>query len=427
MDKGRNAAPKTTYRKSWLPHDLVSHSKPWCGIYADNRIWYWTGGKYKLGNRVVVRGGSSRDLAEKALRQIVSDIQRGGSLNIDEGTTWSVLLAKWVEEHDTDKEGTIRTRKSAIDAQLIPAIGDVRIVRTSRSTLAKVIDHCLRQTDIGESRFDSVMQTLNVVTKWAVQREYLMRNPFGFQEEVSDSVREGRKRIKAKRSKSPTKSGSAKGAYRPEDVPTWETILRLADAAAATVRRIDGCTRSARRMAAAIRVAAGTGLRECELLGLVKADIDFEHGYINLWRQIDRYETFGSDTVYAPLKGMDRMDAANPRRVRVWKKVEKDLRYLVKYAAPSGELLVLPANHKCKNVITWWEERTDVARSQSGFAWSLHILRHHYGSYSTATREDGGLGLSYATVQKSMGHRSLKTTMDTYIHNVRSEEDGWID
>jgi integrase len=415
---------KKTYNKSWCPADLVGQSKPWCGINGDNRIWYWTGGEYKVGDRVVARGGSSREEAEKKLRQIANDIERGGSLNIDEGTTWSVLLARWVEEHDTDREGTIRTRKSAIDAVLIPAIGDVLIVRTSRATLAKVVDHCLHKTGIGERRYDTVMQTLSVVVQWATQREYLMRSPFGDSDEVSEATRLGRKRIRNARS---TGAKQVKTSYSRQDVPTWAVIQLLAKAVEFVVRRTDNCTMSARRLAAGVRVAAGTGLRECELLGLIDTDVDFVNGYINLWRQLDRYSTHGSHMVYGPLKSSDRMDKSSPQRVRVWKKVEKDLKFLVKNAAPTGELFVMPSKAQCKNVITWWEQRTKTARTNAGFAWPLHILRHHYGSYSTATREEGGMGMSYAAVQKSMGHKSLKTTMETYIHSVNTETEGWVE
>jgi len=35
--------------------------------------------------------------------------------------------------------------------------------------------------------------------------------------------------------------------------------------------------------------------------------------------------------------------------------------------------------------------------------------------------------MSYAAVMKSMGHKTLKTTIETYIHDVSREDEGWID
>ncbi|MSY43569.1 MAG: tyrosine-type recombinase/integrase [Actinobacteria bacterium] len=357
----------------------------------------------------------------------MADVERGGNLNIDEGTTWDVLLAKWVEEHDDLREGTFLVRKSVIDALLIPSIGEVMIVRTSRATLAKLIDHCLHNTSIGVSRYESALTTLKVVTKWAIQREYLMREPFGTMEEVTEAISAGRKRIRNLR---PNNMGEVGPhgviAYSREDVPTWGEVTKLAKTVASVVRDADRDAVAARRAAAAVRLAAGTGLRECELLGLTVDDVDLVRGFVNLWRQVDRYVKSDLPRKYAPLKGSNVQDKSSPQKVHVWKKVKNDLEYLVKNAGPSGELFPKPSDTDCSTIVSWWERRTKVARETAQISWPMHMLRHHYGSYSTASREEGGMGLSYATVQKSMGHKNLKTTMDKYIHSVRSEHDGWV-
>jgi integrase len=82
------------------------------------------------------------------------------------------------------------------------------------------------------------------------------------------------------------------------------------------------------------------------------------------------------------------------------------------------------------NGITWWADAWGRALSEAakriGWTWVPHYLRHHYGSFSIADREDGGMGMHYTKVQKSMGHASPEITLRVYAHSVEGETEGWI-
>ena len=112
------------------------------------------------------------------------------------------------------------------------------------------------------------------------------------------------------------------------------------------------------------------------------------------------------------------------RRVRTWLSVKRDLTALVNAAGTDGALLP-PINGA-----TWWADQWGVilaeAMADCGWHWAPHYLRHHYGSYSTAPKSKGGKGMDYPTVQKSLGHASLKVTLSTYIHSTASDEKGWV-
>jgi integrase len=66
-----------------------------------------------------------------------------------------------------------------------------------------------------------------------------------------------------------------------------------------------------------------------------------------------------------------------------------------------------------------WAEVWGTARKRAGLpAWATpHDLRHHYASILIAS------GASVKVVQTRLGHRSAKTTLDTYGHLFHDEED----
>jgi integrase len=205
------------------------------------------------------------------------------------------------------------------------------------------------------------------------------------------------------------------------DVPTWEDVVRLSN----EVGDIAGGRASSQligqKYAAAVRVAAGTGLRLCELLAVTAGRVDLKNGFITVDRQLDRYKVWlpGTPMPTAPTK------TRSTHRARIWKSVEADVELLMD-GLEKDEALVKPYNG-----ITWWPYAWGRLLTEAGercnWTWSGHYLRHHYGSFSTAPVEQGGKGMSYSAVQKSMGHKTLQTTIETYIHDVSGEEEGWVD
>ncbi len=149
------------------------------------------------------------------------------------------------------------------------------------------------------------------------------------------------------------------------------------------------------------------------------SDVSLSDGTIRVNKQLDRYVAWEVDAPMAI-----RLPKHNlKRQVRAWTKIRADLRFLVNHAGEDG--LLIPRIGSASLWADAWAKRLDKARESINWTWTQHYLRHHYGSYTTASRADGGLAQSYAAVQSWMGHQQLETTMRTHIHDV-SAATGWI-
>jgi integrase len=384
----------------------------WIRVSQDGRISYYPNKVVGNGSpRRQIRGGKTFAEAMKRAEEIVAEVELGAKLKIDIDATWTTLFAQW-ERHHVNKaeEGTYRARMSAINRRLLAAIGDVRLIDTDRSTLTTVIDAAIASGN-GASSLDSEVQTLTSIAKWAEERLWLPEDVFGSPSKKRDAIKRGRSL--AASNNTPEEIGL-------QDVPTWQEVLNLANSFHDVILNETGDKILAKRFAAAIRVNAGSGLRQCELLAVNKWDVSLTEGTIKVNKQLDRYtpwETGVSMTTRPPKYEMT-------RRVRAWSKVQKDLKFLVDRAGEDG--LLIPRIGSASLWADAWAKRLDKARESVNWRWTQHYLRHHYGSYSTASRDDGGLGQSYSAVQTWMGHKQLETTMRTYIHDV-SAAGGWIE
>jgi integrase len=385
----------------------------WIRVSQDGRISYYP-------NRVVgdgsprrqLRGGKTFAEAMKRAEEIVAEVEIGAKLKIDIDATWTILFAQWERHHvNVIEEGTYRARMSAINRRLLVVIGNIRLIDTDRSTLTAVIDAAVASGN-GSASLDSEVQTLTSIAKWAEERLWLTEDAFGPLSKVRATIKRGR--------------GLAASNNTPEekigmrDVPTWQEVLNLANSFHDVILNETGDKILAKQFAAAVRVNAGCGLRQCELLALTTSDVSLSDGTIKVDKQLDRYIPWEVGVSMATRPPKYKM----ARRVRAWTKIQKDLKFLVDRAGEDG--LLIPRIGSASLWADAWAKRLDKAREAVDWRWTQHYLRHHYGSYSTASRDDGGLGQSYPAVQTWMGHKHLETTMRTYIHDV-SAAIGWVE
>lgn len=384
----------------------------WIRVSADGRISYYPNKQVGKGSpRKQIRGGKTFAEAMKRAEEIVAEVEIGAKLKIDLEATWATLFAQWERHHvNVIGEGTYRARMSAINRRLLAAIGDVRLIDTDRSTLTAVIDAAVASGN-GASSLESEVQTLTSIAKWAEERLWLPDDAFGSVSKVRDAIKRGR--YLAASNKFPEEKISLK------DVPTWQEVLDLADAFYEVILEETDDEILAERFAAAVRVNAGSGLRQCELLALTTSDVSLTEGIITVDKQIDRYIPWKIGTPMVTRLPKYKMT----RSVRSWSKIQSDLKFLVEQAGE--DRVLIPRLGEATLWADAWANRLDKARESINWGWTQHYLRHHYGSYTTASRDDGGLGQSYAAVQAWLGHQQLETTMRTYIHNV-SASSGWI-
>jgi integrase len=161
-----------------------------------------------------------------------------------------------------------------------------------------------------------------------------------------------------------------------------------------------------------ITVAAGTGLRYSELVGLTVDRIDFLRREIKVDRQL------AGRAARAPVFGPPK-SRASIRTVPIGATVLDALaRHLAKYPGGPGDLVFRTS------------QGTPLTRTVFGRAWKPaaaamglphgkgpHQLRHFYASLLIAA------GLSVPEVQERMGHASAQETLETYAHLWPGRED----
>jgi integrase len=196
------------------------------------------------------------------------------------------------------------------------------------------------------------------------------------------------------------------------------------------------------RISKAPGTQAATGLRPMELLVIHADNID-PLGELHVQFQLDRYKRWqpGEPPPAVPLKHNKR-----PRTALVHAYWMPTLLELAAFAREHcGGWLFAPTGRQ-----TWWAEsfaalldrakrlleyeyQKAVAATQNDpglvlpprFDYRPHDLRHHYGSYSISPVAAGGYGLDPKLVSESMGHTSLKVTLDTYYHAPTNARAHW--
>lgn len=299
---------------------MAKEEKEWVRISNDLRVVYWDGFAVGVGKRRMPRFKSTAE-AEAFRSRLLSEASRTAGMRVTRGVTWKDLCQRWYEANqDGVPEGTMRRRLSSIDRWIIPTVGDVLVYDTTLATLMKVAD-ALVKAGTGSSNFDSVIQTMFVIATWADARDALPPSPFGPEERRRNALRPLRAQVKDS-SKKVADEGTEEGISI-DMVPSWDDVCRLADKVEDRVGAIAKSREVGKRYGRAVRVAAGTGLRLCELLALTPDDINLDNGIIKVRRQLDRYEPWDFD-------GGEPMPTLPPkfkssREVVVWAKVRDDL------------------------------------------------------------------------------------------------------
>lgn len=402
----------SAYKKpDWLPD--------WISITSDGRISWYEGLKKGGGKRRQKRCGSVT-VAERQARELLKLAKRSSGLAIAIDATWADLCQEWVDAHDGKiKEGTFRSRLSTINTWILPTVGDVKLASTDLSTLVAVADQAVA-ANLAVSTFDGITQTVTNIARWGRARRLLPEQPFGPPDDRIGEINRLRKIVAAnyKPNKEKDLEDTDEGITI-DRVPTWDDVLELSAAVAARAERLSRSSEIGERCGRAIKVAAGTGLRMCELLAITEADVNMKKGFISVTKQYDRYTAWKSGKpMPVVLPKYDR-----PRKVMVWAKIKEDLEALIE-AADGGPLVPRTQNQ------AWWPDAwgkvLQVAIEDIEWQWKGHWLRHHYGSFSLAPREYGGFGLTPAEVQTSLGHKDLTTTLKTYIQPIRDAV-GWVE
>jgi integrase len=185
-----------------------------------------------------------------------------------------------------------------------------------------------------------------------------------------------------------------------------DIVILTAAQVAAMAARID------ERYRAVIVLAAGTGMRQGELLGLTIDRVDWLRKTVRIDRQLSSVK--GHTPVLAPPK-----TARSVRTIPVGDVVIEAL---------SAHLAAFPAG--IEGLIFTGKRGDPIRRSTWGLAWDaparaiglpkgvgIHCLRHTHASFLISA------GCSVKVVQERLGHATAAETLDTYSHLWPDDDD----
>lgn len=157
-----------------------------------------------------------------------------------------------------------------------------------------------------------------------------------------------------------------------------------------------------------ILLVAKTGLRFSEALGLTPADFDFTHQTLSVNKTWD----YKRNTGFVPTK-----NASSVRKVQLDWQLVMQLAGLVKNL-PADEPVFVNGkmyNSTANSVLVRHCKNAGVP------VISIHGLRHTHASLLLFA------GVSIASVSRRLGHASMTTTQETYLHIIRELENQDVD
>jgi integrase len=197
-----------------------------------------------------------------------------------------------------------------------------------------------------------------------------------------------------------------------EECPAWGDVVRYADELEPLY---PGRGRNL------VLVMTGSGLRISEALALHADDVDLGRLALRVDCQLDRLAPW-------PTTSHPKGTYPSSREALAWSSVRDALEDVVAAADDDGWLFP-PDVEAYGSRGLWWvnrlTERTTEARCAAGWAergWVNHSCRHHYATYSLASRP-WGYGIDLAVVSRSLGHSRVSQTLDTYVQKVGDDAD----
>ena len=172
-----------------------------------------------------------------------------------------------------------------------------------------------------------------------------------------------------------------------------------------------------------LMLAAYTGARRSELLGLTWENVDLRHGSLTIGASLDHTRTAGAKTL-PTLK--EPKTAAGRRTIQLPAAALSELR-LARLAANAA---AVTAGQRIEAVPvfanedgSWW---TPMAASQAahralhelGLPGSLHTLRHAHATLLLGGAEP----VSAHVVSRRLGHASVSTTLSLYAHAIPADD-----
>jgi integrase len=305
-------------------------------------------------------------------------IRAGTHVSLDSNLTIADVAEKWIKNVEARgaERTTIRQYRQHIKHHIVPRIGAAKLAKFTKGHSVALRDSLISG--------DKALSRAMARKVWGSFKSMLRNMHCGH---LADGVKIGSN----KREKRKLEAG--------RDIPTPAEIRRLIEAAADNPKL---CT--------FLKVAALTGLRSSELLGLRWADVDLKGSELHVRQRADRYGTMGAPKTVTSQRTIP---------------IGPDLALALKrWKLAQGSLdLVFPTSvgtvDNYDNVLrTVWSimRAAGVVDKRGQPKYSLHAFRHFFASWCINPKDRGGRELTAKEVQELLGHSSIVMTLDVYGH-----------
>ncbi len=308
--------------------------------------------------------------AKAALEEILVEARRGKIQQRRTGVTFAVVAEDWYEHGLLERDWSPSTKadyRSALNAHLLPAFGELRIEAISPARIERFRNDRVRNGGISRRNANRLLAVTHAVFVHACAYHHLQENPAAHVKKLKESYNAAR-----------------------YDFFSPEQVHQLAEAA------------GDEQDAAVFLTAAFTGLRRGELVALRWRDVDFENQSIRV------YEGFTRE--------LGRPKSRRSRTVPMVDEVAGVLRDHAERTDVGPNDLVFPGDSGGFMDPSALRRRYIVAVKKAGLPeLRFHDLRHTFGS----------LAINFASivqVQHWMGHADIKTTMRYLHHKSRADE-----
>lgn len=166
----------------------------------------------------------------------------------------------------------------------------------------------------------------------------------------------------------------------------------------------------------AFNLMLNTGVRPCELLGLMKSDVDSESRTLSINRNIITYRNYVTGKNETIIQNTLKTKKSR-RSIYLNNKAIQSIDKLVEYQKCSSDFLVSSKNggylepQQLRRTFYRMLENADIPKN------NLYCLRHTFASLLFSK------GVDLKTVSEILGHASIRITADTYIHFILKTSD----
>ncbi len=336
----------------------------------------------KVGGKVVRRRFKTLEEARNEYHRLRGDAAAGRRLvTAPASMTVSQYGTQWLSTRRR-RDSTIANYSSNWNNHIEPVLGQLKLSRVTRQHASDLV-HCLLHGDrpLSPSTVRHVYNIARMIFREAVEDGLIAETPF--------------RRIQL-----------------PEVEGKELVVLDRHE-----VQRLLAATPPEHR--AVLTVAATSGLRQAELLGLAEPYVDLGAGHLCVEQQLVTPPRGGAPVLTRALK------TTTSRRLVPLPSTTVELlgEHLTEVGIGEEGLLFVNAHGRpwrrgSFNEVVW---KPTLHRAGLDPKLGLHVLRH---SYASGLLQDG---ISPATVSKYLGHKHTSVTLDIYSHHVASSTQRAVD